>query len=63
MRTSLKLAVVGLAATAGLLLFGAVPAQAAVPGANSLNGVPVGALPQLPLDKLPINGKLPLLGG
>jgi hypothetical protein len=63
MRISVKLAAVGLAAAAGLLLFGAAPAQAAPPGSNSLNGVPVGKVPQLPLGQLPLGGKLPLLGG
>ena len=62
MRTSIKLAALGLAAAASFLLLGSAPAQAATPGGNNIAGLPVGQLSSgLPLGQLPI-GKLPLLG-
>jgi len=62
MRTSLKLAAVGLAAAASFLLLGSAPAQAATPNGNSIAGLPVGQLSSsLPIGQLPI-GKLPIIG-
>jgi hypothetical protein len=51
-----KLAAIGIAAAASFLPLGAVSAQAAPPGGNSFSGVPVGKLPHLPLEQLPLNG-------